>query len=324
MISLNKFTVVSKPKNSSEVTFEIGPLPKGFGDTFGVALRRVLLSSIPGSAITSISIEGAEHEFTTLSGLSDDVLEIVLSIRNVITNLKKLEKETLEINIKGKDNEVTEIKAGDFDKNSNVEIINPEYVITRLTGAKAKFKAKVTVERGVGYKMANASDRSEVGVLPLDANFSPVTLVSYTVVPTRVGQETDLDQLNITVQTNGSITSIEAFNIATDILNDVTAHLKNSSNSLLVGNEVAVKLNTDSKKENTLVAEKKSPLRQSLKIEDLNLSTRLSNALIKSNYTDLNQFEGLTEEEVTNIRGMGTKSLEELFEVLKKYSIKLI
>lgn len=336
MISVNVFAISAKQNNPNDFVYEIGPLPKGYADTFGVVLRRILLSSIPGAAITSIKIEGLQHEFSTLEGLSDDVLMIVLSLKNIVVNLKTLEPQVLRLEVRGEDGISKEIKAGDFESNSMVDIINKDYVITHITGSKSVFKAEVTVERGVGFKVSNSSDRTEIGRIPVDAKFSPVTFVHYYVSQTRVGQETELDQLNLNIKTNGSISPNEALSLAIDVLNDGVAHFKQETVKLLSGEEISIKLNDESKKlslntsltsnsqTNNIKNLSKKSLKDDVSIVDLNLSTRLTNALLKSNITTLSQFEGMTEEEVANIRGLGSKTLEELMELLKKYSIKLV
>jgi DNA-directed RNA polymerase subunit alpha len=321
MISLNQFVIKKTGEGENQATFEIGPLPKGFGHTLGNYLRRTLLSAIPGTSITSVKINGIQHEYSKMEGLSDDILAVILSLKNVVLNSKTLEPVTLDINVTGEEGKVKEVRAGDISPDSNIEIINPEYVITRLTG-KAKFVAQIVVERGIGYFYQNEDVRKELGMLPVDANFSPVKLVNYEITPARVGKETELDQLNLTIQTNGSITPIEALHIASDTLSQATNHLVEMTEQMLNGKEVSVTLSRQQRQREEAVA---TPVSQSpIRVVDLNLSTRLTNALLKSNYDDLRKLEGLTEEEVANIRGMGSKSFEELLAILKKYDIKLV
>jgi len=325
MTSLNEFGVKKVLEKNNSVSFSVGPLPKGYGHTLGNFLRRILLSSIPGSAITAVKIEGVQHEYSTMAGAPDDVLAMLLSIKNVVVISKTLEPVTLKIDIKGKDGQVVEVKAGDIEKDSNIEIVNPEYVITRLTSGKARFNAEITVERGTGYSLPKEELRKEISVLPLDASFSPVKLVNYIVTSARVGKETDLDQLELTLETNGSIKAEEALHIAVDTINQMTIHLKDLTESLLTGGEIAVSLNEQQKK--SMVKqnmEEESDTKLPIKVVDLNLSTRLTNSLLKSGYDDLRKLEGMTEEELSNIRGMGSKSFIELLEILKKHSIKLI
>ena len=325
MISLNEFVVKRVSEKDNVATFALGPLPKGYGHTLGNFLRRILLSSIPGSAITAVKIDGVQHEYSTMTGVPDDVLAILLSIKNVVVASKTLDTVTLTLDVKGKDGEVVEVKASDFEKNTNVEVINPDYVITKLTSSKARFVAEITIERGIGYTLPKEELRKEISVLPLDASFSPVTLVNYIVTSARVGKETDLDQLELTIETNGSLNPEEALHIATDTINQMTIHLRELTESLLSGDEVAVSLNEQQKKTRVRQSmEEEDEAKTPIKVVDLNLSTRLTNSLLKSGYDDLRKLEGMTEEELSNIRGMGSKSFIELLDVLKKHNIKLI
>jgi DNA-directed RNA polymerase subunit alpha len=335
---MNNFLVkLENKKSESEATFSIGPLPRGYGDTFGVVLRRVLLSSIPGAAITGIKIDGIMHEFSTVSGVSDDVLRIILSLKGIVVRLKSLEKQTIEIEVKGKDGESVPVRAADFEQNTSVEILNPDYIITHITGSKNKFKAKLTIERGIGYKQTTVEERTEIGYIPIDANFSPVKLVTYNVSKTRVGQDSSYDQLNITIKTNGSVTPLEALYISVDTLKEMFVYFDSVSKTLTSGQEIAIKLNeeskqyqynqaVDKKQDNSLlkIGKRKSDKESSILIKDLDLSTRLTNALTKAGFSDLYQFEGMTEEEIANIKGLGAKSFDELMDVLKQYSIKVI
>lgn len=325
MISLNEFVVKKISEKSNNVTFSVGPLPKGYGHTLGNFLRRILLTSIPGSAITSIKIDGVLHEYSTMAGVPDDVLAILLSMKNIVFKSKTLETVTLKMNISGKDDQVVNVTAADFAVDSNIEVINPEYVITKLNSAKAKFNAEITIARGLGYTLPQEEMRKEISVLPIDSAFSPIKLVNYIVTSARVGNETDLDQLELSIETNGSVTAEEALHIASDTINEMTTHLKALSESLLTDDRVAVELNDEQKKiviKQNLEVE--DDVKAPVKVADLNLSTRLTNSLLKSGYDDLRKLEGMTEEELSNIRGMGNKSFIELLEVLKKHNVKLI
>ncbi|BCX13493.1 MAG: DNA-directed RNA polymerase subunit alpha [Candidatus Dojkabacteria bacterium] len=319
MIDLKQFTINRTSETNDRGQFEIGPLPQGYGHTLGNILRRVLLTSIPGTAITAVKVNGVLHEYSTVDGVSDDVLALLLSVKNIVLVSKTHDTVVLKLKAKGSKDGVVEVKAGDIEKNSDVEIINPDYVITKLTGPDATLELELVVNRGVGYHLPDGEVRKEIGMLPLDANFSPVLNVSYEVVQTRVGQETELDQLNLNIVTNGAVTPIEALHVASDILNEMTSHLVEAASALLKGNEVSLVVGKAST--NKQDKEKNST---PLKVTDLDLSTRLVNALVRSGFDDLRKLEGMTEEEVANIRGMGEKSFRELIEVLKKHNINLI
>lgn len=321
MITLQQFTIKKEAGDNNSAKFSIGPLPHGYGHTLGTFIRRVLLSSIPGSAITGVKIDGVQHEYSALDGVSDDILALLLSLKNVVLVSKSLEPVTVELNATGKAGEVVEVTAGDIEETNDVTVVNKDYVITKLT-SKTKLNIVLTIQRGVGYVLPNEDVRKEVSVLPLDANFSPVVLVNYLVSQTRVGKETELDQLDLSVETNGAVTPEEALHVAVDSLHQMTTHLIEQSASMLRGDEVTVAVQNEMKKSSieAIASSDEAPVR----VADLNLSTRLSNALLKSNYDDLRKLTGLTEEEVASIRGMGSKSYQELLDVLKKHSIKLV
>lgn len=322
MISLSSFNIKKTGEEGNAMNFEIGPLPKGYGHTIGNILRRILLSSIPGSAVTAVKIEGAQHEYSTIEGVSDDVLTILLSLKNVVVRSMVDEPVTLEINVSGKKaGDLTEVKAADIAANSNVEVINKDYVITSISD-KASFKAQIIVNNGIGYVYPDQEARKELGMLPLDARFSPVSLVNYSVTQTRVGKETDLDQLNLSVQTNGAINGLEALNIAVRLLNEMTEHLAQTTKDVLEGKEVEIPKSTLVDAVEEEAGEEQET--RSLVVEELNLSTRLTNALLRSGITDLSRLEGYTEDELASIKGMGKKSLDELVETLNKYGVKVL
>ncbi|GAB4284061.1 MAG: DNA-directed RNA polymerase subunit alpha [Candidatus Dojkabacteria bacterium] len=321
MISLKEFTIKTVSETDTLGKFEIGPLPRGYGQTLGNNLRRVLLSSIPGAAITAVKIDGVYHEYSTIDGVSDDVLSLLLSLKNVVVKVKTEEPVTLELNVKGKKGEIVEVKAGDISKNPDAEIINKDYVITTLSSDKAKLSVQMTVSRGVGYALPQESVRQEVGVLPVDSFFSPVRLVKLDVASARVGQQTDLDQINLEVHTNGSVSPSDSLHIAAKIMFEMMENFVAETENLKTGDALtSVPTQSVAKKSSTTNQNQDNPIL----VEDLNLSTRLTNALLRAGFDDLRKLEGFTEEEISNIRGMGEKSLVELIDTLKKYKIKLI
>ncbi|MCA9380878.1 DNA-directed RNA polymerase subunit alpha [Candidatus Dojkabacteria bacterium] len=321
MISLREFTINKTEEKDNSAVFQIGPLPTGYGHTLGNILKRVLTSSIPGAAITAVKINGVQHEYSTLAGVSDDILSVLLSLKNVVFLTKTEEPVTLTLKSQGAKKGVVEVKAGDIEKSSDIEVINKDYVITKITDEKTKLDMEIRVERGVGYRLPDEHVRAEVGMLPVDAIFSPVKLVKLEIVPTRVGQQTDLDQLNLFVHTNGSLTPSDALNIASNILDEMASNFVKETKDMISG-KVITSLPTESTEEET--TEEEDTETAPILVADLNLSTRLTNALLRAGFDDLRKLEGFTEEEAANIRGMGEKSLEELFKVLKKNGINLI
>lgn len=321
MIALSEFTIKKTNEKDNSAVFEIGPLPTGYGHTLGSILKRVLNSSIPGAAVTAVKINGVQHEYSTLAGISDDILTVVLALKNIVFLAKTEEPVTLKLSAKGEKGKVVEVKASDIDKNSDIEVINPDYVITKITDEKTKVEMELKVERGVGYRLPEENVRAEVGMLPVDAIFSPVKLVNLEVVPTRVGQKTDLDQLNLFVQTDGSLTPSDALNIASNILEEMSVNFVKETKDMISG-KIITTLPTESSAAE--VEEEEEVESNPILVSDLNLSTRLTNALLRAGFDDLRKLEGFTEEEVANIRGMGEKSLVELLKILKKYEVNLI
>ncbi len=321
MIALNEFTINKTNEKDNSAVFEIGPLPTGYGYSLGNTLKRILTSSIPGAAITAVKINGVQHEYSTLAGVSDDILTVLLSLKNVVFLIKTEEPVTLKLSTKGTKGKVVEVKASDIEKNSDIEVVNEDFVITKITDEKTKIDMELRVERGVGYRLPDENVRAEVGMLPVDAIFSPVKLVQIDVVPTRVGQQTDLDQLNLYVETNGSLTPSDALNIASNILDEMSKNFVKETKDMISG-KIITSLPTESAGNNEEEAEvvQASPIL----VSDLNLSTRLTNALLRAGFDDLRKLEGFTEEEAANIRGMGEKSLEELLKILKKHEVNLI
>ncbi|RMD76729.1 DNA-directed RNA polymerase subunit alpha [Candidatus Dojkabacteria bacterium] len=322
MISLLKNSNIQKIKGQgNECEFSISPLPKGYGATLGTVLRRTLLSSIPGYGITSVKVNGVQHEYSVIEGLADDVLTILLSLKNIAFKVSVLEPVWLTLKKKGVKGKVVDVLASDFEKNSVVEIVNPDYVITKLTDDK-ELEISVKIERGYGYLQQKSSDRDEVESIPLDAYFCPVKLVNYNVNSVRVGKDTELDELVINIRTNGTISPEESLVIAIDTLSEGFSHLKSLSKELLVqNNSKALELNEKSKEET--LKESLTDIRKPLPVSEMNLSTRIANALVKAGIDDLNKLSGMSEEEVAQIKGLGSKSYQELLEIIRKNNIKL-
>lgn len=323
MFPINQFGIKKVSETDTQGTFVVGPMSKGYGSTLGTVFRRILLSSIPGSAVTSVKVGGVDHEYTTIAGLQDDVLKVVLALKNLSLVSHSEAPVVLKLNAKGKKGEATEVTAAEFEKNSEVEIINPELVITTLADEKAELNIEITVERGIGYQLPNEDVRQEIGTIPMDASFNPVKAVSMNVASARVGQQTDLDQLELVVTTNGTVSPSAAVYEAAQILLEVSQHLVTTAGENLSKKaeaevqEAILPLVDQSEQEDTTAGAK-------VLIKNLNLSTRLANALVNSGYEDLSVMNGLTEEELRNIKGMGEKSFQELLDILKENGIKLI
>lgn len=302
-----KFNIVEEKKGYA--SFEIGPLPKGYGVTMGNAIRRILLSGVEGAAVTSVRVAGVKHEYATIPGVLDDVLTILLRLKQLALKCHSSEPQTLELKVKGK----KVVTAKDIKCTSEVEIANRDLAITELTDSKAKLDIKIQVEKGSGYVPSDESMRGQVGVIPLDANFSPVTRVILSLSKTRVEQQTDLDQIDLEVHTNEAVSPSEALDQAVEIYHKVTKRLEEVIKGK--GEDVA-----EVKKKKTKKVQSKS---SDLDIDKLNLSVRLTNSLFKSGYKNLTELEGKSVEEIMEIRGLGQRSAEELIDIMKSYKLKV-
>ena len=298
---------IEKPKIETEILSEDGthgkfvvePLERGFGTTLGNSLRRVLLSSLPGVAATSIKIDGVVHEFSTVPGVKEDVTEIVLNIKGLIANLHCDGPKTVEISAEGPCN----VTAGSIHCDSEVEILNPDMHIATLSDG-AKLSMEITLDRGRGYISADRNKAKMVtnviGELPIDSIYTPVLKVNYNVEPTRVGQSIDFDKLNLEVWTNGIISAQEAVSLAAKIL---TEHLNLFVDLTDAGSNTEIMVEKDDKgKEKVL----------EMTIEELDLSVRSFNCLKRAGINTVEDLINKSEEEMMKVRNLGRKSLEEV------------
>ena len=298
---------IEKPKIETEILSEDGthgkfvvePLERGFGTTLGNSLRRVLLSSLPGVAATSIKIDGVVHEFSTVPGVKEDVTEIGLNIKGLIANLHCDGPKTVEISAEGPCN----VTAGSIHCDSEVEILNPDMHIATLSDG-AKLSMEITLDRGRGYISADRNKAKMVtnviGELPIDSIYTPVLKVNYNVEPTRVGQSIDFDKLNLEVWTNGIISAQEAVSLAAKIL---TEHLNLFVDLSDAGSNTEIMVEKDDKgKEKVL----------EMTIEELDLSVRSFNCLKRAGINTVEDLINKSEEEMMKVRNLGRKSLEEV------------
>ncbi len=296
----------------TSATFTIEPLHSGYGMTLGNSLRRVLLSSIAGAAVTSFRVEGASHEFTTLPGVKEDVVDIMLNLKGIRFRVFGTEPQTLRLTKKGKG----KATAKDITTNADVEIVNPEHVIATLDDPKSSIDMEIIVETGRGYRtIEEVANRKTVSdMIALDAIFSPVLRVRYKVENTRVGQMTDLDKLLLSVDTDGSITPREAFEEAAAILvNQYTA---------LAGQtrvEAAAPLTAGGDSDEA--GDGDEPLILTTPIEDLNLSARTTNALINNEIHTLKDLFSLSDAELRDLKGFGSKALDEVKEKMAELEL---
>jgi DNA-directed RNA polymerase subunit alpha len=291
--------------SSTNATFSIEPLHAGYGNTLGNSLRRVLLSSIEGAAIVAFRIEGATHEFTTVEGVKEDVVDIMLNLKNV--RLKVHSDEPVELRLEKKGAGV--ITAGDIKTNADVEIVNPEHVIATIDDPKKTVIIDLVVEAGRGYRSIEESseERLHSNMIALDAVFSPVLRVRYKVASTRVGQETNLDKLELSVETDGSITPRAAFEEAAAVLvNQYTA----LAGSTTVESAPALGQATE---------DETNELNTS--IEELGLTARTANALINNDIRTVHDLVTLSEQDLRELKGFGSKALDEVKDKLAELEL---
>ncbi|EAA0274923.1 DNA-directed RNA polymerase subunit alpha [Listeria monocytogenes] len=277
--------------------FVVEPLERGYGTTLGNSLRRILLSSLPGAAVTSIQIDGALHEFSVIEGVVEDVTTMILNIKKLALKIYSDEEKTLEIDMQGPG----VVTAADINYDSDVEILNPDLHIATLSD-NAKFHVRLNVTRGRGYTPADQNKRENmpIGVLPVDSIFSPVIRVNYQVENTRVGQSTNYDKLTFDVLTDGSISPEEAVSLGAKILSE---HLS-----------IFVNLTDEAQKAEIMIEKEESHKEKVLEmtIEELDLSVRSYNCLKRAGINTVQELADKSEDDMMKVRNLGRKSLEEV------------
>lgn len=289
--------------------FVVEPLERGYGTTLGNSLRRVLLSSLPGYAITSVKIDGILHEFSTIPGVKEDVTEIVLNLKNVILKIHGDGPKTIYIDANGDE----EITAGSIKTDSEVEILNPELHIATLN-SDARVSMELTCDKGRGYVSAERNKQMMqpiIGVIAIDSIYTPVLKVNYTVENTRVGQITDYDKLTLEVWTNGTINAMEAVSLGAKILNE-HLNLFGDLSGEAYDTEVMV-VKSDNGKEKVL----------EMTIEELDLSVRSFNCLKRAQINTVEDLINRTEEDMMKVRNLGRKSLDEVVAKLNSLGFDL-
>ena len=290
--------------------FVVEPLERGFGNTLGNSLRRVLLSSLEGCAVTSIKIDGVVHEFSTVPGVKEDVTEIVLNMKSLVPKLHEVSPKVVEISATGP----CEVTAADIKCDSEVEILNPELHIATL-GEDAKLNMEITIDKGRGYIPSERnkllSGNNVIGVLPIDSIYTPVLKVNYTVDNTRVGQITDYDKLTLDVWTNGVINAQEAVSLAAKVL---TEHLNLFVNLSDKASSAEVMVEKDDKGKEKIL---------DMTIEDLDLSVRSFNCLKRAGINTVADLINKSEEDMMKVRNLGRKSLEEVVQKLNSLGFGL-
>lgn len=291
--------------------FVVEPLERGYGITLGNSLRRILSSSLPGSAISSVKIDGVLHEFSTVPGVKEDVIEVILNLKGLAIRdtSENFEPKVIYIEAAGEG----EVTGADIKCGPELEILNPELHIATLNGGNASLYMELTVTRGRGYEGIDKLKKTElpIGVIPVDANYTPVERVNFVVEDTRVGQQTDYDKLTLEVWTNGTLKPDESVSLAAKVLSEhLNLFIDLSENARTA--EIMVTKEDDSK-EKTL----------EMTIEELDLSVRSFNCLKRAGINTVEDLTNKTEEEMMKVRNLGRKSLEEVFQKLDELGFSL-
>jgi DNA-directed RNA polymerase subunit alpha len=291
-----------RERRENYAKFVIEPLDRGFGITLGNALRRVLLSSIPGAAVTYVKIDGVLHEFSTINGVVEDTVDLLLNLKGLPIKLNTEDPKVLTLSVTG----AKEVTAGDIAPDADVEILQPNYHIATLTKKEAKLSMEIGVEKSRGYVTADRQRNIEhmIGLIPMDSIFSPIRKVNFTVDDTRVGQSVDYDRLTLEIETNGSISPDDALSEAAEILTDQLR--------LFIG------FSTEEKPVATAPASE-----WDVPVETLNLSVRSFNCLKRAGISKVSELLDMTEDEIIKMRNFGKKSLDEIKQVLEERGLSL-
>lgn len=295
-------TIEVRERRENYAKFVIEPLERGFGITLGNALRRILLSSIPGAAVTYMKIDGVLHEFSTIPGMVEDTIALMLNLKGLPVKLNSDEPRVLTLSVQGP----KDVTAADIAQDADVEILDPNYHLATLSSKDARLSMELGIEKGRGYVMADKQRNIEhmIGLIPLDSIFSPIRKVNFAVDDTRVGQSVDFDRLSIEIETNGSITPDEALATAATIMQeqlDLFVGFTNRAEPL----------------------PEAPPNEWDIPVETLNLSVRSFNCLKRAGISKVSELLDLTEDEIMKMRNFGRKSLDEIKQVLAERGLSL-
>jgi len=318
MEAFKDIKVVIKEENENYGMFEISPLPRGYGHTLGNALRRILYSSLKGTGITSVKVKGVDHEYSTLDGVKENVVDIIMNLKQIKFKTGVDEKFTCKISVKGK----KVVTAGDVEVSGDLEVVNKDLVLATLTDAGSKLEIELTVESGVGYRDVKNAERKEVGLIPLDCDFTPIEKISLSVEQARKGQETDLDAVLLGVTTDGSITPKDALVESSKILQEFAGKVMVAMG---MSQKEVVELAEEANKAE-VVAETTSEESDEIgswKVEDLPISKRSKTGLLAGGYKTIADLRNTTATELLNLPGFGNKSLNEVIELLNQYGVNI-
>ncbi|MBF8438039.1 DNA-directed RNA polymerase subunit alpha [Halanaerobiaceae bacterium Z-7014] len=309
MIEIEKPKINKLEADRNFGSFEISPLERGYGTTLGNSIRRILLSSLPGAAITSVKIEGAKHEYTAIPGVVEDVTDIILNLKGVVLKYNGEEQASIRLDVSDK----TDVVAGDFQVSGDIEIVNKDHKIATLA-PEGSMQLEATVEKGRGYVTAEENKEkfdNVIGLIPIDSSFSPIERANFKVEDIRVGQVTDYDRLLLDVHTNGSISPEEAISLSARIMIE---HL-----------ELFLDLDSDLENVEIMVEKEEEEKNQiyDTTVEELELSVRSSNCLKRAGINTVGELVSKTEDDLMKVRNLGKKSLQEIKDKLHDIDLSL-
>ncbi|MEI7510554.1 MAG: DNA-directed RNA polymerase subunit alpha [Candidatus Peregrinibacteria bacterium] len=310
--------IVEKVISPVASLFIISPLPAGFGQTLGNALRRTLLSSVPGTGMAAVKVKGAPHEYTSLIGVKDSVLDLILSLKKVSFQMQGKEPLVLKLEKKGDG----QVLAGDIEASGDVEILNPDFVITHLDKKTTSLSVEIRLEKGVGYSSAKErrKESEDAGWILLDTIYSPIRKVRYDVTAARVGERTNLDQLELEIETTGALSPSDVLKFSARILESYFTYFQTDPNEAIEESFFA-----DFAQSGGMGGEEGGDKKESYTpIEILNLSPRTLNALINGNIGSVEEVLKCTPSQLEGMRGFGKKAMTELMEALVKHGYEWI
>lgn len=316
MEAFKDIKVIIREEEGNSGLYEIAPLPRGYGHTLGNALRRILYSSLKGSGITAIKVKGAKHEYSTIEGVKEDVVSIILNLKQVKFKVDSEGEKKCKIDVKGK----KVVKASDIIVDAGVTVTTPDMVIANLTDESASLYIELIVESGVGFKDATNMDRNAEGMIPLDCDFAPIEKISLSVEKARKGQETDLDSVVIGVVTDGSISPKEALLTSSEILQEFAG-------KVMIAMGVSKKEVEQKVEEINKIEEIEEDVQEDevedLRVEDLPISKRSKTGLLSGGYKTLGDLRSVSVDDLLNLSGFGNKSLNEVVELLNQYGVNI-
>lgn len=308
-VDIKDLNIVTTEEKGNSGVFSIEPLPTGFGNTIANSLRRVLLTALKGAALTQMRLSGADHQFTTVPGVKEDVVEISLNLKKVRIRMHSENPIILTIDKKGPGN----VTAGDIEGSSEVEVLNKDLHIATLADKNTVFKLELVAEQGIGYSAMEERPSPKIGTIVLDALYSPVIKAAYSIEPTRFGKYINLDKIVLTVETDGSIGPSSALTEASNVLKDYFTQIVEGSKLSIDTTETQI---------STTEEVKRTKPAENISVDELPLQTRTINALKKQGIDTLDKLAVKSDDELEDIKNLGEKSVQEIKKLLKKEGLR--